>query len=407
MVVNFSLGADTGTPLYNALDQAMQASIQAGVTYVVSAGNDGKDAAHYSPAHVAEAITVGAFDRNNTFAWFSNHGPIVDILAPGVDVISLKNGELNDSEQQVEEMSGTSMAAAHASGAVALFLALHPMASPDQVERALRSTGRPDVAGTPSNTTNRMVYVGPDGGLLDVTLPPFLKYAIVSNDDIEFDAAVTIRAEGNAPFNASVYSGNDLKLSNAQSRIEGFGYYEGSIDQNRAAAVFQPRYNPMALASYHKGKGLEIKPFDPTNFQQLANRRTKGDLHLEGHYALGTMESPVIWYVDGKLKTSGAVTFSGYGVFLVDGDVELSYNMADADALSMLGIYTKGDIKVKSGSLLQMTGQLYAKDLEFDSAVAIKGGITAYGKVKFKNNIQASIDYRPASPAIVEPFWPQ
>lgn len=82
VVVNISFGLHIGTAAYNALDEAIQASIEAGVVYTIAAGNEGIDATHISPAHVTEAITVGACDRTNRFAAFSNYGPVVDLLAP-------------------------------------------------------------------------------------------------------------------------------------------------------------------------------------------------------------------------------------------------------------------------------------------------------------------------------------
>ena len=174
VVVNFSLGADIGTTAYNALDEAIVASIETGVTYVISAGNDGIDASTVTPAHVREAITVGAYDQGDRFASFSNHGSIVDLLAPGVDVLSLASNRADGNNgERTATMSGTSMSAAHVSGAAALVLQAHPHASPTQVARALSETAQATITGTPSATTNRTVWVG-EGGASDQALPPVL-----------------------------------------------------------------------------------------------------------------------------------------------------------------------------------------------------------------------------------------
>ena len=66
VVANMSLGG----PLNSSIDMAVQNSINAGVTYAVSAGNDGVDAKDTSPAHIPAALTVGASDINDSRSFF-------------------------------------------------------------------------------------------------------------------------------------------------------------------------------------------------------------------------------------------------------------------------------------------------------------------------------------------------
>ena len=128
-VANLSLGG-----YYNApLDAAVRNSIASGVTYTVAAGNDGLPAGLYSPADVKEAITVGATDKNDARAAFSNIGPAVDLFAPGVSITSASYA----SDTGKATFSGTSMASPHAAGAAAVYLGGHPRATPAQVSKAL------------------------------------------------------------------------------------------------------------------------------------------------------------------------------------------------------------------------------------------------------------------------------
>ena len=158
MVVNLSLGEDIGPGAHSALDDAVEAAVAAGVTVVVAAGNHSKNASGITPAKVESAITVGSYSFEGAYSSFSNYGPKVDLLAPGEDIVSMSPA----GSGHVVEMTGTSMAAAHVTGAAALYLAHHPTASPSQVLQALLADAKDFVTGAPSSTTNKSVWVGDD-----------------------------------------------------------------------------------------------------------------------------------------------------------------------------------------------------------------------------------------------------
>lgn len=158
-VVNLSLGG----PARAALDDAVQAVIDAGVVVVTAAGNESVDACLLSPARVPAAITVGATDAQDRRASFSNHGPCVDVFAPGVDIQSadslVPSGRRSD--------LGTSMSSPHVAGAVAVLLAQRPSMTPAQVADLLIGDATPDVVVDPGpGSPNRLLYSSPDA------LPP-------------------------------------------------------------------------------------------------------------------------------------------------------------------------------------------------------------------------------------------
>ncbi|WP_371662690.1 S8 family peptidase [Streptomyces sp. NBC_00280] len=134
-VANVSLGGYRNTQL----DTAVRNSIASGVTYTVAAGNAGEPAEAYSPAGVKEAITVGATGPTDARADFSNWGPALDLFAPGVSITSASYA----SDTGRVTYSGTSMAAPHAAGAAALYLADQPKSTPAQVAKALTTLATP------------------------------------------------------------------------------------------------------------------------------------------------------------------------------------------------------------------------------------------------------------------------
>jgi len=153
-VANMSLGGSGSS----ALDTAVRNSIASGVTYVVAAGNIRTDACTISPARVSAAITVGATDRNDARAGFSNFGPCLDLFAPGVEILSA----YRTSDRAAAWMSGTSMAAPHVTGAAALYLARRPDASPAQVRDAMVSAATRDlVADARRGSPNALLHTVP------------------------------------------------------------------------------------------------------------------------------------------------------------------------------------------------------------------------------------------------------
>ncbi len=148
---NMSLGGGYSA----ALNTSVENSIASGVVYAIAAGNSAADACTFSPASAPSAITVGATDITDTFAYFSNYGTCVKINAPGVDITSAWIG----STTATNTISGTSMATPHVAGAVALYLQVNPTATPAQVQSALVSNATPNViTSIGPGTPNLLLY---------------------------------------------------------------------------------------------------------------------------------------------------------------------------------------------------------------------------------------------------------
>jgi subtilisin family serine protease len=161
-VANMSLGgggSDGECGGNDALHNAICDAVEAGVTFVVAAGNESDDAGRHVPAAYDEVITVSALadsdgtpggtwsstacrsDQEETLADFSNHGTDVDLIAPGVCIRSTWKGG------GYSTISGTSMASPHVAAGAALYIAAHPGSTPAQVQAGLIAEGGTDWVG--------------------------------------------------------------------------------------------------------------------------------------------------------------------------------------------------------------------------------------------------------------------
>ena len=154
-VINMSLGEPEIEPSRDIVVKALAAAARAGVVSVVAAGNDYADFGRGSvgsPGSAPDAITVAAVSTtrggaDDVVASFSSSGPTPlslrlkpEVSAPGISILSAAPGA------SYASLSGTSMAAPHVAGAVALLLQRHPTWTPAQVKAALALTGDPAFA---------------------------------------------------------------------------------------------------------------------------------------------------------------------------------------------------------------------------------------------------------------------
>ncbi|MYW62561.1 S8 family serine peptidase [Streptomyces sp. SID8379] len=189
-VANMSLGGSSD----QAMDDAVQGAINAGVQVAVAAGNDSKDACGTSPARLPAAITLGSTDSNDARSSFSNYGRCLDLFAPGGSITSTKNGG------GTAVMSGTSMATPHAAGAAALYLSAHSDATPQQVRDALVDNAQSGVVTSPGTSSpNKLLDVTALGSAPGEPSRPtasFTAQCSASALDCAFDAGASSDPDG-------------------------------------------------------------------------------------------------------------------------------------------------------------------------------------------------------------------
>ena len=152
-VANMSLGGGAST----AVDDAVRRMIAAGVATAVAAGNGNRggvaqDACNYSPARVAQAMTIGATTKTDAKTSWSNYGTCVDFFAPGSGITS---AWLNGGTATI---SGTSMASPHVAGVAALYLQGNPSATAQQVGDALYAATTKAVVTSSKTANNHLLY---------------------------------------------------------------------------------------------------------------------------------------------------------------------------------------------------------------------------------------------------------
>lgn len=155
-VVLMSLGGSHS----QVLNEATKAAARAGHIVVIAAGNSNQDACSSSPAGAGGncdktgVCTVASLGRNNYFSAFSNHGPCVDLIAPGEQIVSASNR----AKATYASMTGTSMSAPHVAGLLACLLSATDFNKTNALAAFFSNHTTTDkAAGVRANTKNKMI----------------------------------------------------------------------------------------------------------------------------------------------------------------------------------------------------------------------------------------------------------
>ncbi|KAJ9665491.1 subtilisin-like serine protease [Coniosporium apollinis] len=152
-VGNLSLGGVRSA----AMSAAAAAAVEAGLFLAVAAGNSAVTAELASPASEPKVCTVGASDASDRQATFSNYGLLVDVFAPGVDILSTWIGGAG----ATNTISGTSMASPHVAGLAAYLLTLEGEKAPQALCQRIKDlSSRMGQVFPPLLTTNELAFNG-------------------------------------------------------------------------------------------------------------------------------------------------------------------------------------------------------------------------------------------------------
>ncbi len=187
------------------LDSAIDAAYTAGIVNVFASGNNAYPNGVSYPACSPNAIAVGASEKVDAMAPFTNRGPLLEVLAPGVTITSTKTGGTYG------YLSGTSQATPHVSGVVALLAQYGELTSqtfsPDEIKQALMSSGISISAGYPRvDAMAALEFLGyDDETVLNVSIISPVANSTVLSNGTELSAVVS----GNASEAVVEWSSNN------------------------------------------------------------------------------------------------------------------------------------------------------------------------------------------------------
>lgn len=212
-VANMSLGGGNSA----ILDTAVNNAINAGITFVVAAGNSNINACSGSPNKVPAAITVASSTASDARSGFSNWGSCIDLFAPGSDITSTWSNGGN------RTISGTSMASPHVAGAAAMYLQAHPNATPAEVTAALlgfTTQGKiTNLNGSPNLLLN--VSFDADSGIKPPPPPPpveRIRYEISDNAYVKSHVLTLLNLPSNTNYQCRV-SSSDIDSNQVSADI--------------------------------------------------------------------------------------------------------------------------------------------------------------------------------------------
>lgn len=256
-IINLSLG---GTSYSQGAQDVYNQVRDAGVIIIAAAGNNSTDTPFY-PASYAGVVSVSAVDMEKNLAPYSNFGQFIDIAAPGGDSSKDVNGDGypdgvlstagDDSSGYIKFVykfyNGTSMAAPHVAGVVALMKAIYPGLTPDKLDTLLQNGDITADLGSPGRD-NLFGY-----GLIDAykavvsaelanggTGPTPTPTLVVSPSSINFGTdvnsvtiSVTNGGGGTLSVNTLTGSATWIHITPIQSEVDsnGLGSYTVTVDR--------------------------------------------------------------------------------------------------------------------------------------------------------------------------------
>lgn len=255
-VINLSLG---GTAASAAEAELFERVHSLGIVVVAAAGNENSSAPSY-PAAYSGVISVSALDVANRRAPYSNFGSSIDIAAPGGDVFVDRNNDgfadgvlstlVDDAggnrQSIIEFNNGTSMAAPHVAGMIALMKAVYPELNATSFDALLQNglltdeagrPGRDDIFGYGRANAFKAVQVAQALANGTMQVPPLPSALLAQPSSLQLGtlnlAQINLSHSGDDPLQISSIMPSEpwIQVTEADTNDDGFGIYNVSIER--------------------------------------------------------------------------------------------------------------------------------------------------------------------------------
>ena len=242
--VNMSLGSGVYTAncdtnsTFTAEKAAIDSLRAVGIATVIAAGNSSSTNGIAGPACISSSVSVGATDKSDIIASYSNMSPLVDLLAPGSSIYSSMPGGA------YQYLSGTSMAAPHVAGAWAAVKSARQAATVTDILNALASTGVP-VADTRSGGSVTRPRIRPAAAVAAImppaTYPLTLSFGGVGSGTVHSSPGADINCTSPGPCSAEMDSAAAVSLTPQPVTGSLFSGWAGDCSGTGACSVIMDR----------------------------------------------------------------------------------------------------------------------------------------------------------------------
>jgi len=349
-VISMSLGSRTSV---NSLSAVCDAAYAAGIIVVAASGNDYRSSVSY-PANYPSVIAVGATDSADRRASFSNYGSKLELVAPGVNILSdyIDTNPDDTLNHDTWTMSGTSMACPHVAGVAALVLA-SPVdwtydTNNNGVWDASEVRNKLDLTAKDLGTAGRDIYYG--YGLVD---------AVKATTPAPPDSTLPTITALTPANGATVYGANPTISAKA---TDPSGIDSGTILMTLDSVSVKPTYYSSGTISY-TATGLTDGPHEV----YLSVADTKGNIAIQTWtFTVNTQLQTM--HVESILMSWGSSTSAKAMIKIVDSNdkplqgayVTAQWSGATKDRDSATTI-ADGTVTVQSDTLRRPTGTFTVK----------------------------------------------